>query len=80
MELLLNGGILCLFVSCWYGPKGRCSSTFNLAEWGQREETRQAWAELKKEHGLESDPFDGPQGMWQVFHIMIYNKICADYF
>ncbi|KAK3716889.1 hypothetical protein LTR37_006239 [Vermiconidia calcicola] len=47
-----------------YGPKGRCRSTFSLAEWAKRPETHKAWSELKQEYQLESDPFAGADGMF----------------
>lgn len=47
-----------------YGPKGVCRSTFHLGEWVKQAEVRKAWKALEEEHKLESDPFDGPDGMF----------------
>ncbi|OAG43082.1 hypothetical protein AYO21_02701 [Fonsecaea monophora] len=48
------------FVPRGYGPKGKLRSTFSFIEWAKEPATRQAWAELKQEYGLNTEPLQDP--------------------
>ncbi|KAK5165801.1 uncharacterized protein LTR77_008724 [Saxophila tyrrhenica] len=54
-----------------YGPKGRCRSSFSLADWTKRAETQSAWQELRQEYGLAADPFEGGDGMFAALQFSL---------
>lgn len=53
-------------LSCRYGPYGHCCSSFSLSAWTKDSAVQSAWADLKREHDLASDPLasGSAEGMW----------------
>lgn len=56
VELLANVNV----VNPRYGPKGKLRSTFSFINWAKEPATRQAWAELKQEYELTTEPLQDP--------------------